>query len=88
MLILFLTSLVTANAQTATVQFTCKSESQIWPQSGKIYKGKRVIFFSLILVKMELWKYIKGKTKNRLKEVMIKKLLRVLAQQKMALSVI
>ncbi|MBT8124042.1 MAG: hypothetical protein KJO81_04370 [Gammaproteobacteria bacterium] len=46
-LILFLTSLFTGNAQSETAQLICKNESRSWPQSGKIYKGKKVMFFKI-----------------------------------------
>lgn len=46
-LILFILFLFIADAQAETAHLTCHSESQTWPQSGKMYYGRKIMFFQI-----------------------------------------
>jgi len=66
-LILFLLFLFSENAQSETVQLICRSESQTWPQSGKIHKGNKVMFFKIDFSKGGTVKIYQGQNKKPFK---------------------
>lgn len=81
-LILFLASLIAGYVQSETTQLTCKSESRSWPQSGKMHKGNKVMFFKIDFGEDATVKIYQGQNKKSFKGSYDKKVIKSVSTAK------
>lgn len=80
--ILFLLFLFIGDAQSETAHLTCQSESQTWPQSGKMYMGNKIMFYHIEFSKNGIVKIYQDQNKEPFRGIYDKKVIKSVSTTK------